>query len=224
MISRRTFLASGAAVLAAPVVAEAQQPGKVPRIGVVLTLYSSPEGAPEGFKDGLRELGYIEGQNVVIEWRSAAGKYDQLGALVADLIRLKVDVIVADVTRAVLAAKQATKTIPHSVHDRCRSGGKRAGIQPRQAGRERHRMLDPTARHQREAVAASHRSRPCGLARRRALESRHSVSQDPAERGRSRGTIAAPAARAHRGAGPRRVRRSLRRNGESARQRPVHRR
>jgi putative ABC transport system substrate-binding protein len=78
----------------------------------VLTLYSSPEGAPEGLKDGLRALGYIEGQNVVIEWRSAAGKYDQLGALVTELVRLKVDVIVADVTRAVLAAKQATTTIP----------------------------------------------------------------------------------------------------------------
>jgi putative tryptophan/tyrosine transport system substrate-binding protein len=102
----------GLGLVFAPVSAWAQPTTKVPRIGVVLTLYSSPEGAPQGFNDGLRELGYIEGQNVVVEWRSVAGKYDQLGAVVTDLVRLKVDVIVADVTRAVLAAKQATTTIP----------------------------------------------------------------------------------------------------------------
>ena len=114
MMDRRTFLAgTGAVLLAPPLAAEAQQAKKVYRIGVVLTLYSSPtEGAPEGLKDGLRALGYIEGQNVVIEWRSAAGKYDQLGALVTEVVQLKVDVIVVDVTRAVLAAKQATTTIP----------------------------------------------------------------------------------------------------------------
>jgi len=112
-MNRRRFLfTSLAGVLAAPRSAEAQPATKVPRIAVVLTLYASPEGAPEGLKDGLRALGYIEGQNVVIDWRSVAGKYDQLGALVTDLVRLKVDVIVADVTRAVLAAKQATTTIP----------------------------------------------------------------------------------------------------------------
>jgi ABC transporter substrate binding protein len=141
----------------------------------VLTLYASPEGAPEGLKDGLRALGYIEGQNVVIDWRSVAGKYDQLGALVTDLVRLKVDVIVADVTRAVLAAKQATTTIPIVFTIAADPVGN--GLV------SSHRMLDPTARHQREAVATSHRSRPCGLARRRALESRYSLSQDPVERG-----------------------------------------
>ena len=113
-MDRRTLLRTfGLSLLAPPLVAEAQPAAKVPRIGVVLTLYASPaETAVQGFRDGLRALGYIEGQNVVIEWRSAAGKYDQLGALVTDLVRLKVDVIVADVTRAVLAARQATTTIP----------------------------------------------------------------------------------------------------------------
>src|SRR5262245_32937940 len=223
-MDRRTLLRTfWLSLLAPPLAVEAQTATKVPRIGVVLTLYASPEGAPEGFKDGLRALGYIEGHNVVIEWRSAAGKYDQLGALVTDLIRLKVDVIVADVTRAVLAAKQATTTIP-IVFDCCRSGRKRTGVQPRPPGRERRRMLDPTARHQREAVATSHRSRPLGLASRRAVESPHSLSQDPAERGRSRSPVAASTARTDRGAGPPRVRRSLRVNGESERQRPVRRR
>jgi len=112
-MDRRTLLRTfWLSLLAPPLTAEAQPAAKIPRIGVILTLYSSPMGAPEGFKDGLRALGYIDGQNVLIEWRSAAGKYDQLPALATDLVRLKVDVIVADVTRAVLAAKQATTTIP----------------------------------------------------------------------------------------------------------------
>ncbi len=100
-------------LLAAPLVAGAQPPGKMPRIGVLLTLYSSPvEDTPQAFRDGLRALGYIEGHNIAIEWRSAEGQYDQLAALAADLVRLRVDVIVADVTRATLAARQATATIP----------------------------------------------------------------------------------------------------------------
>jgi len=112
-MDRRTLLRTfWLSLLAPPLTAEAQPAAKIPRIGVILTLYSSPMGAPEGFKDGLRALGYIDGQNVLIEWRSAAGKYDQLPALATDLVRLKVDVIVADVTRAVLADKQATTTIP----------------------------------------------------------------------------------------------------------------
>ena len=99
-------------VLAAPLAADAQPAGKVPRIGVLLTLYSPAEDSPQAFRQGLRSHGYIEGQNIAIEWRSAEGKYDQLPALAAELVRLKVDVIVADVTRATLAARQATATIP----------------------------------------------------------------------------------------------------------------
>jgi putative ABC transport system substrate-binding protein len=76
-MNRRAFVIGLGAVLAARHTATAQPATKVARIGVVLTLYSSPDGAPEGFRDGLRALGYIEGQNVVIEWRSAAWKYDQ---------------------------------------------------------------------------------------------------------------------------------------------------
>jgi putative ABC transport system substrate-binding protein len=99
-------------ILTAPLAADTQQPARVPRIGVLLTLYSPTEDPPQAFRQGLRALGYIEGQNIAIEWRSAEGKYDQLPALAAELVRLGVDVIVADVTRATQAARQATTTIP----------------------------------------------------------------------------------------------------------------
>jgi putative ABC transport system substrate-binding protein len=99
-------------ILTAPLAADAQRPAQVPRIGVLLTLYAPAEDAPQAFRQGLRALGYIEGQNIAIEWRSAEGKYDQLPALAAELVGLGVDVIVADVTRATQAARQATATTP----------------------------------------------------------------------------------------------------------------
>ncbi|MFQ5567573.1 MAG: ABC transporter substrate-binding protein, partial [Paracoccaceae bacterium] len=73
-----------------------------------------PVGSPvlEPFRQGLRDLGYVEGQNIVIEWRSAEGKYDRLPALAAELVDLKVDLIVATATQASRAAKEATTTIP----------------------------------------------------------------------------------------------------------------
>ena len=93
----------------APLVAEAQA-GKLARIGFL----STPAPAPyqEGFLQGLRELGYVDGQNVVVERRSAYGEYDRLPALAAELVRLKVDVLVVTATPGALAAKNATKTIP----------------------------------------------------------------------------------------------------------------
>jgi len=99
-------------ILTAPLAADAQQPARVPRIGVLLTLYAPVEDPPEAFRQGLRALGYIEGQNIAIEWRSAEGKYDRLPALVSEQVQLGVEVIVADVTRATQAARQATTTIP----------------------------------------------------------------------------------------------------------------
>jgi putative ABC transport system substrate-binding protein len=93
--------------------AEAQQPKKLPRIGY-LTVASRTGSAhlTEGLLQGLRELGYVEGQNIVIEYRWADGNFDRLPELAADLVRLKVDVIVTAVTQASLAAKNATATIP----------------------------------------------------------------------------------------------------------------
>jgi putative tryptophan/tyrosine transport system substrate-binding protein len=94
-------------------VAQAQEPTKVPRIGF---LSGSPPSSiktnTEAFRQGLRDLGYVEGKNIVIEWRSAEGKRDLLAALAADLVRLKVDLIVTAGPLVTRAAKEATSTIP----------------------------------------------------------------------------------------------------------------
>ncbi|MBI4636812.1 MAG: ABC transporter substrate-binding protein [Candidatus Rokubacteria bacterium] len=107
------ILITAAALLAVPLVAEGQpQAGKVWRVGVLLALYPSHADPPQAFRQRLREFGYIEGQNIVIEWRDAQQKSDQLPSLAAELIRLKVDLIVADVTLATRAAMQAAPTVP----------------------------------------------------------------------------------------------------------------
>ena len=81
-------------LLAVAVIAEAQQPKKVPRIGFLSAYPSTNSARREAFGQGLRELGYVEGKNIVIEWRYAEGKLDRLPELAAELVRLKVDVIV----------------------------------------------------------------------------------------------------------------------------------
>jgi putative ABC transport system substrate-binding protein len=98
----------------ARVSSEAQQPTKVPRIGYVTETgdFSSPSPNLEAFRQGLRDLGYVEGKNIVIEFRSAEGKPDRVPSLVAELVQLKVDVLVSQTTTGILAARQATKTIP----------------------------------------------------------------------------------------------------------------
>jgi putative ABC transport system substrate-binding protein len=82
------------------------------RIGVLVYLYPPDADPPQAFSHHLHDLGYVEGQNVVLHWRYAQGREDRLPALAAELIRLKPDVIVADGTLAVRAAMQATSTIP----------------------------------------------------------------------------------------------------------------
>jgi putative ABC transport system substrate-binding protein len=98
--------------LFSPIAAEAQQAAKIPRIGYVSTNLAVSPHLPDAFRQGLRDLGYVEGRNVVIEFRSAEGKLDRFPALAAELVTLRVDVIVAANTGAALAAKHATKTIP----------------------------------------------------------------------------------------------------------------
>jgi len=101
-------------LLAAPLAADAQQAGKVPRIGFLGV--TSPSDRPshlDAFRQRLRELGWVEGQNIVIDYRYAEGRVDRLPDLAAELVRLKVDLIVASAgTQAATAAKNATETIP----------------------------------------------------------------------------------------------------------------
>ena len=100
--------------LAAVLPAEAQQPKKVPRIGYLSTTDPATESArAEAIRLALRERGYIEGQNIAIEYRYTEGKRDRLPELAAELVRLKVDIIVvAGGDTVIRAAKNATKTIP----------------------------------------------------------------------------------------------------------------
>jgi ABC-type uncharacterized transport system substrate-binding protein len=93
-------------------IAEAQQAKKVPRIGILSPLSSSADDLLDAFRQGLRELGYVEGRNIVIEYRSAEGRNDRLPELAAELVRLKVDVLVTTGPAAVGAGKQVTSTIP----------------------------------------------------------------------------------------------------------------
>src|SRR5438093_868586 len=110
---RREFISLlGGAAVGWPVAANAQQAAKVARIGLLAGNFPASPHLPEAFRQGLRDLGYVEGRNVVIEYRDAEGKLERLPTLAAELVALKVDVIVAPITVAALAAKQATRTIP----------------------------------------------------------------------------------------------------------------
>ena len=121
MIDRRTFIASAAVgILAAPRTARAQQAGKVYRVGLIAAAAPLSEMAgPEppnsfvrAFVQGLRDLGYVEGQNLILERRTAEGHYERFGDIVAELVRLKADVIVTASTPAAKAAKTVTTSVP----------------------------------------------------------------------------------------------------------------
>src|SRR5229473_3041435 len=112
-MERRTFMAMlTGGIVVAPLAAEAQQAAKVARIGWLGANLAPNAHLKEAFLQGLRDLGYVEGRNLVIEYRDAEGKVERLPALAAELVALKVDVIVAGGTPQALAAKQATRTIP----------------------------------------------------------------------------------------------------------------
>jgi len=113
MTTRRAFIGGlGAVIFAASLAVEAQQTAKVARIGYLSTNHDANPHLREAFLQGLRDLGYVEGRNVVIEYRDAEGKPERLPALAAELVALKVDVIVAGGTPQALAAKHATRTVP----------------------------------------------------------------------------------------------------------------
>src|SRR5215471_1213999 len=111
VMDRRAFLGT-LPFLAVPIAAGAQQAAKVARIGYLSGNLAATPYNPEAFRQGLRDLGYVEGRNVVIEYRDAEGQLDRLRALAAELVALKVDVIVTVDTPPTQAAKQATSTIP----------------------------------------------------------------------------------------------------------------
>src|SRR5262245_30540518 len=114
MISRRVFVCSlHLALLAVPIAVEAQQPKKVPRIGLLGG--GSPStiaGRIDAFRQGLRDLGYVEGKSIVIEQLWAEGRVDRLPALAAELVRLRVDVIVSAGPTVTRACKEANVTTP----------------------------------------------------------------------------------------------------------------
>ena len=112
-MDRRTFIGTCAgSLLAIPCIADAQQPLKIARIGYLASSLAGGPHLPEAFRQALRDLGYVEGHNVVIEYRDAEGKLERLPTLAAELVALKVDVIVAASILPALAAKQATRTLP----------------------------------------------------------------------------------------------------------------
>jgi putative tryptophan/tyrosine transport system substrate-binding protein len=115
MVDRRTFLAgTGAVLLATPLAAEGQQAGKVWRIGLLSLAASDPASAARwtAFREQLREQGYLEGQNVVFESRWGNEQVARLPSLAAELINIKVDIVVTATSEAAFAAKQATSSIP----------------------------------------------------------------------------------------------------------------
>ncbi|TMB74957.1 MAG: ABC transporter substrate-binding protein [Deltaproteobacteria bacterium] len=114
-MTKKIILLSLCSLLLAPcfAVEAQQQPIKIPRIGFLAAVSLSANSARFGaFRQGLRDLGYVEGKNIVIEWRYAEGKPDRLPALAAELVRLKVDIIVSGGSTATRPAKKATSTIP----------------------------------------------------------------------------------------------------------------
>ena len=110
-VKRREFITLLGGAAAWPLAARAQQPGQLARIGF-LTLATGPTPAIKGFQHGLQQLGYVEGQNLILIFRWAAGQTDRLAELADDLLRLNVDVIASNSTEAILAVRDRSKTIP----------------------------------------------------------------------------------------------------------------
>jgi putative ABC transport system substrate-binding protein len=110
-MNRRDFFLVPIGLVASPFAARAQPSGKIPRLGYFMDR-GGPTAFDEAFLDGMRLLGYVPGQNILIEYRWAEGRADHLPTLVGELVNLKVDAIVTAGAPATLAAKRATTTIP----------------------------------------------------------------------------------------------------------------
>ena len=131
-MDRRAFIGSlVGGLLATPLAAQAQPAGKVPRIGALVV--ASPGFAPiEGFRQGLRELGYVEGRNIAVEYRYAAGRTDRYGDLAAEVVRLKPDVIVVWGTELTQMVRRAPRRFRS--FSRSRTGRSRWGWSPTSRG------------------------------------------------------------------------------------------
>src|SRR6516225_8764175 len=111
-LKRRTFITLLGSAGAWSIAARAQQPAKIPRLGILSPAASEAAGTLTAFRDEIRNLGYIEGQTIALDFRLSKGAVDALPALAAELVRIPVNVIVTDSTSATLAAFGATRTIP----------------------------------------------------------------------------------------------------------------
>jgi putative ABC transport system substrate-binding protein len=134
--NRRRVLAAAVALLATPLSVWAQPSAKMPLIGYLTA--DNPEPVFRYFKEGLRKLGYTEGRNIQIVFRSSDGKSERLAGLAAELVDLKVDVLVVALTPAQLAAKKATSQIPIVMAGSGDPVGTGAHRQSFQARRQRH--------------------------------------------------------------------------------------
>ena len=182
-VGRRQFITLlGGATVAWPFAARAQQATKIPRIGII-------DDAPrwKAFRHGLRDLGYLEGQNIAFDYAYGDGVPERLAEAAAALVRRPVDVIATYGTPASLAAKQATTTIPIvmiSIGDPAR----RARAKPRPTGSKYHRQQRPWSGRRCQAAADSQGGYSNGLARSVSLESRKRLQCPPIRRGTSCGT------------------------------------
>src|ERR1700732_481211 len=111
-IRRRELIAALFGAVVWPLAARAQQPAKVPRVGILSPAASETAGTLTAFREGIRDLGYVEGQTIALDFRLSKGIMDALPALAAELVRIPVNVIVTDTTGGTLAAFAATRTIP----------------------------------------------------------------------------------------------------------------
>ena len=134
--------------------AEAQQATKISRIGYLTVSPSVFPGPRRGISAGLRELGYIEGKNIVIEWRYTEGKLDRIPAIAAELVRLKVDIIVSGGPTATRAAKEATSTIPIVMATGYRSCWDRVRRQPGATWREHYWIVSAFPGDRRKTTGA----------------------------------------------------------------------
>ena len=147
-MTRRAFVFGLAALVAClgsfglASAADAQQPASPRRIGVLLVAFSPESKEAQAFRQGLRDAGYAEGRDVVIEWRSANGDYARVPELVADLVQRKVDVIVVDSTVCGPCREARHVHHPDRHGDRRRSSRIWLGREPRASWRQRHRALD----------------------------------------------------------------------------------